>query len=570
MSKTEEEMTSFGNPGSGRYDGGSLLIGVALVILLAMTSARAQDLGTVGATEPVRVGGSVSARFLGYEASGISDRRSPFSWILSGNVNVDLYDLSLPFSFTFSEQERSFSQPFNQFGVSPHYEWITAHLGYRNLSFSPFTLAGHQILGAGVELNPGKLRFGFIAGELASAVEEDTTRIGQTPAYERTGFGGRLGYGTESDHFDLIVLKGVDDTSSLRRAPLRDDIRPAENLVLGANIAATITDGLSVHGDFAVSDYTRDLRSDELSLSAEAEALGDAITPRASTQIYTALSAGLALNIETFNLQASYTRIDPDYQSMGAYYLGGDLEQFSVAPSVALLGSTLFFNGSFSLQHDNIQGKKRATTERISPSLGIYYAASPAFGINLQAAALMTSQTAGTVPLNDTIRMDQSAPSLSISPHYTIQQESTATHSFNASVNYAAMIDHNGFTAGYSEYTNIGADLSYGLSLPRSGLTTSGSVSINRLTYVSGTASTFGVAAGAGKSLLDQTLDIDASLALSFHEGGRTINGTVGGSWRPAEHHSVGASISITTSGGSSNLSSFNEYTSVLSYVYSF
>jgi hypothetical protein len=160
------------------------------------TAALAQDLGTIGERDPVVVSGNASARIVGYTADGIRDRRSPFSYVLSGSINLDIYDLSLPFSFTFSEQNRSLSQPFNQFGASPRYEWATAHLGYRSLTFSPFTLAGYQMLGAGVELNPGKLRLGFIAGRLDRAVEEDTTLQGQVPAYERTGFGGKLGYGT--------------------------------------------------------------------------------------------------------------------------------------------------------------------------------------------------------------------------------------------------------------------------------------------------------------------------------------------------------------------------------------
>ena len=215
------------------------LLVILIVLLTSTAGAGAQDLGTIGSADPVTVDGSASARVLAYGASGIGARRSPFSYVLSGAINVNLYELSLPFSLTFSEQDRSFSQPFNQFGVSPHYEWITGHLGYRNLSFSQFTLAGHQMLGAGVELNPGKFRLGFITGQLARAVEEDTTRIAQTAAYERTGMAGKIGYGSESDHVDLIVLKAIDDTSSLRSAPIRDDIRPAENLVVGASMATS-------------------------------------------------------------------------------------------------------------------------------------------------------------------------------------------------------------------------------------------------------------------------------------------------------------------------------------------
>jgi len=39
--------------------------------------------------------------------------------------------------------------------MSPYYKWITIHVGYRNINYSQFTLAGHTILGAGIELHPG-------------------------------------------------------------------------------------------------------------------------------------------------------------------------------------------------------------------------------------------------------------------------------------------------------------------------------------------------------------------------------------------------------------------------------
>ena len=74
---------------------------------------------------------------------------------------MKIYGVEIPFSLTVSEQERSFRQPFNQFGITPTYKWAKAHLGYSNLTWSPFTWSGQTVLGGGVELNPGKFRFGM-------------------------------------------------------------------------------------------------------------------------------------------------------------------------------------------------------------------------------------------------------------------------------------------------------------------------------------------------------------------------------------------------------------------------
>src|SRR5690606_23843773 len=142
-----------------------------------------------------------------YNATGISARREPFTYLLSGSPTVSLYGWSIPFSFTLSQDERSFRQPFNQFGMSPTYKWITLHAGYRNVTFSPYTLAGHTILGGGFEINPGKIRAGFMYGRLNRATVIDTATQSLVPySFSRKGFAARLGYGTAENHFDLNFL----------------------------------------------------------------------------------------------------------------------------------------------------------------------------------------------------------------------------------------------------------------------------------------------------------------------------------------------------------------------------
>src|SRR5690606_30555610 len=101
-----------------------------------------------------------------YGTSGIASRRQPFSWYITGAPVVSIYGISFPFSMTVSEQERRYAQPFNRYGVSPRYKWLTLHAGYRNVRFSDFTLAGVNMLGGGVEINPGIFRFGAMAGRI--------------------------------------------------------------------------------------------------------------------------------------------------------------------------------------------------------------------------------------------------------------------------------------------------------------------------------------------------------------------------------------------------------------------
>ena len=154
---------------------------IGIFVCLSLALLEAQDLTNIKDQKPIRFSGSTELRGIFYNASGIANRREPFTWILSGNPTLSLYGWDIPFSFILSRDDRAFRQPFNQFGMSPTYKWLTLHGGYRNVNFSSFTLGGHTMLGGGVEANPGKWRLGFMYGRLNRATVIDTTRMALTP-----------------------------------------------------------------------------------------------------------------------------------------------------------------------------------------------------------------------------------------------------------------------------------------------------------------------------------------------------------------------------------------------------
>ena len=167
---------------------------------------RAQDLGSLGSQKPFTLRGSAQVRGIFYNASGIQNRRTPFSYLFAGNLVASFYGVSMPVNFSISEEDRSVSQPFNQFGISPHYKWITVHLGYQNVNFSPYTLAGYTMLGAGVELTPGKFRLGFMYWRLNRATTIDTTTQSLAPiSFSRKAFAVKIGYGTEKSFIDFSI-----------------------------------------------------------------------------------------------------------------------------------------------------------------------------------------------------------------------------------------------------------------------------------------------------------------------------------------------------------------------------
>ena len=80
-----------------------------ILLLLGMLPAvlKSQDLQQIG-KDPFGFAGSVRMATDFYSVKGIDPRRSPSSWILSGNASFQLAGISFPFSFSFRDQQLSY------------------------------------------------------------------------------------------------------------------------------------------------------------------------------------------------------------------------------------------------------------------------------------------------------------------------------------------------------------------------------------------------------------------------------------------------------------------------------
>ncbi|MBL7998072.1 MAG: hypothetical protein JNL32_05485 [Candidatus Kapabacteria bacterium] len=540
-----------------------------VVLLVSSIVLHAQDAERITSADAYSVTGSVLSRIVGYSAQGIADRRVPLSYVFSGTVNINLADLALPFTFTYSEQARSFAQPFNQIGVSPRYKWITAHAGYRNVNYSPFTLGGHQFLGWGVDLTPGNWRISAMNGEFQSAVEEDTLRLlQQLPAYRRTGWAAKLGYGDGSTFIDVSVLKARDDTSSLRLAPRASDVLPAENLVLGASTRIAIAEGVSAYADAGASSYTRDVRSDVFSdNSGITSSLSPLLTVRQSTNVFTALQGGLSLNTPSVGIDLTFSRIDPDYKSMGIYFINNDQIQWSVTPSLTLFDNMLRVRVQYQRMNDNVQGKKLSTTHRENINAQFSYAPSAFFGVDVSASTMNTSQRDGTVAVVDSLRMNFSNPSLTVTPRYTLM-DSLLSQTFVGMLMVQRLSDGNARTAQFSQYTSLSASLGYVASWTRSGISINCNANHNSLTNSAGTFSASGISAGGTASMYENTLSLGATTSISLQTSATVLTAGVTASYRPHERHTI--ELTTTAMRSASPVTEFQELSGVLSYVLTF
>lgn len=554
------------------------LIGT-LLFSEAIPSLVAQDLDSLGSAPPAELYGSIGASLIGYSSDGIDRRREPLSWVINGSLDASLYSIDIPISFIFSEQEREFRQPFNRFGMSPGYKWARLHLGYRSMAFSDYTLSGVTFLGGGLELTPGSWRFMGMYGRLQRAVEEDTTEQFVLPAHERWGYGGKIGYEGKVVEIGLSYFHAADDSTSLERPPTTVDVRPEENTVTGMDVAVNfIQDRLRFEAEGAASAMTRDIRSDNYEDGDIPDFVDSYHTLKTSTSLAVAAKAGLRYTSDDFSALLGYERIEPDYESLGAYYFATDVERYTLEPSFALFDQKLRLQGAIGLERDNLLETKLAQTNRVIGSANVGWDPSRTFGIDASYLNYTTGQVAGRQPINDTIAVRSVSQSASLAPRLLFGGEKT-NHFITVVGGIQEYTDQNAFTGDLSDSRSLTGNLLYNLAFVESPFSTGASLLLSETTTGEVVTNTTGGTVNGSLGLFDGALSLGGSVGYSYttqtfadmETSADVFNENLNAFWRISDEDMVSFNLYATQSDGNLSLNSdFSELTATLSYSRSF
>lgn len=500
------------------------IIFAVCIFTLGWITAGAQSLENLSEQKPLQFYGSIALQAGAYKYSGLEARQAPNFWTLTGSPVVEVYGVRLPFNFVLSNQHRSFQQPFNQFGVTPTWKWIKVHAGYSAARFSPFTLAGRRFLGAGAELTPGKWRIGFISGRFQKAVEADPTVVpvpGQylsevpVPAFSRYGYAAKLGYGTTKNYLDISFLKASDRIPF----PLQDtliSIKPQANTVVGLSNRITFFKQLSLQSEMAVSAYTRDQNADSISLDAPRlqKLINTFFIPRMSSQLSTAIESHLNYRGKWAGLKLSYRRIDPDFKSMGAYYFQNDVEQYTLSPQVQLFKRKVQINGSFGIQHNNLNAVKTHTTNRIIGSAHLHIQPSKNWSMQGMYSNFGFSRAPSrqliNAPVLDTFRLVQVAQSWSGSCRYSFQANSLQHQTgLNIQLNATTQLQNNQSVTPDTKARS--AQAYYSIMLPQQQIQVHLHLQHQQILYLDNRQSTNGLQMSFQKTLASDRLMLGAS-----------------------------------------------------------
>ena len=495
-----------------------------LCISATLNFGHSQDLGQIGKADLFTLTGGISASSVYYEGDA---EREPLTYFINGNINLNISNVyNIPFSFSYSSQQFQNTNPFsfNRLSIHPSYKWITTHIGDVSMTFSPYTLSGHQFTGLGVDLAPmeGKLKVSAMGGRLLRKVEYDSLQPRAIPAYERFGYGLKAGYDFERFSIAATVFKASDDPTSLAvPVPLELQLAPKENAVASLEGTVALFGKGSLRIEAASSAITEDTRPE--SEEENSFVLSSVLTSNATTQQYKAYNATISYPVAQGSIGAGYEYIDPNYRTFGAYYFNNDLENITVNAMQSIFGGTLTLGFDGGIQRDDLDNTKSSQLQRIVSSFTAAFTPSPKVSLsggysNFQSYTnikdpfdrINETEVAQTL---DTLDFQQISQNANLSLSYQLQETEHRRQNLALSGSYQNAVNRQGGQAvdgGTTDFYN--GTSSYTFGLPKQHLTLTAAANASLSTVDTLRSTTFGPTFSVGKQFLDKRLRTTGSV----------------------------------------------------------
>ncbi len=548
--------------------------GIILGVLLCV-QVFGQNIEEISKKDLVKVSGGVGLQTTAYAAVGTESNRDPFLGVLNINLNINILGIiQAPFSATFSTQSIGFStpQPFNNFGISPKYKSVTAHLGYRSINLSEFTLSGSQFLGAGVEINPeGSFVKGkALVGRFARPVffNPDGT-VASDPSFSRIGWGTGITLGRSAkNEVSINVFKAQDDPNSLE-VPAEDvGITPAENLVMGVKGKKALGKKVSVDGEFALSFLTNDITVAQEVLPGYSYFNNlPFFSQNPTSEVRKAIIASANYKPSFAKFQMKYRRVDPGYRTLGIAFVNNDYEDLSLKSSFGLMDNRLGVSLSGGLQRNDLLQQKVTGMLRLISSASLNYRINDAWNAGVNFANFSTDTRQRIVLTLDSLSMVQTTKNFSANATRTMSSEDV-NGNFTVAFNYQdAIVDQVRTTTFYN--LNVGYQRQYITSKTNLGAT----LMVMHSVLEEGDNSNIGPSVMVGRPLMKEKmqLNLTAAYLLAFQngvQGGGITNVGLSGNYALTQKHKIGFQASSITRPVETGTSS--EFTASANYNYAF
>lgn len=538
----------------------------------------------LGKEKWLRYNGGVAANAVLYDGTA---NRQNLTYFLTGNLNFNIAGVyNIPLSFTYSNQDFNFPNPFNfnRLSLHPSYKWATAHIGDVNMTFSPYTLAGHQFTGAGFDLNPeGKFQISAMYGRLLRATEYNVEEPRSLTAFRRMGYGLKTSYDFDFMRLGVILFKATDDVNSLQNAlPVALGLSPKENTVLSFESEFRLFKKAQFRVEYAISGVTED--SNQTETRPQKGLLSFLLNENITTNYYNALNASFNYPAGNGTLGVGYERIDPDYKTLGAYFFNNDLENITVNASQTIFNNKVNLNVNAGVQQDNLNKAKTSEQQRIVSSFNANYTPSERLGINasysnFQSFTNIRDQFDFINQVNqfdnvDTLNYRQVNQNANLGLNYVVKKTESRQHSANLNLIYQNSSNEqegtpleggiNSFYNGIAAYTMGYPEMAMNISL-------AGNVSYN--TVATDNNLTIGPTLAISKQFFDQQLrtNFSTSYNSSYTNGqqeGDILNFRLGGTYLWLEKHNF--TLNVLMLFRNAALNTARDLTLTFGYSYTF
>ena len=426
-----------------------------------------------------------------------------FNYFASGTINLKFKDLNIPISGNYSDRKFQYSLPYeyNYISINPRYKWATANIGTSFMQFSPYSLNGHQYRGVGAVLMPGKWQIKTMYGRLFKA-NESTDSSSFYANFKRNAFGTKVKYNGNVLKIGMSIFQAKDDTTTLTKTILKPQAK--QNLIIGAEFGINFSKRLSFNIDFSSSGLIHNLADKPSSEKVTNHILGKFLAKNPSLRTANAFKTNLSYQIaETSSIVGlQYERIDPDYQTLGAYYFVNDYENITLQIMQPMFERRLFFTGNFGFQRDDLAYKNSSQQRRIVGAASINIMPSPRFNTNISysnftaytniRSAFDEIKRMSTFELLDTLNYRQITQNITGNMFVELGKSEKESHQLNMMVAWMLSANQQGnlvrkgqlstFTngsLGYSFYqkpSNFGINVGLNLSENTIGFEKSGSI----------------------------------------------------------------------------------------------
>ncbi|MDD6001713.1 MAG: hypothetical protein PUC50_05920 [Bacteroidales bacterium] len=489
---------------------------LTLLLMFSMAlSVSAQDIETIKNSKPIQASGSLSASTTHELITDSTLADNSFYYYLNGNLTTTVYGVvSVPISFAFTDNTftKNAALPFNRFSLSPTYKGYTLYLGYNSLTFSQYTLSGHDFLGIGAAYQNEVWDIAAFYGRLRKACAPDSAATKFDIGYKRMGGGFKIGH-----NFDKVTLAGnvifIGDKSNTVSFDSHPELYiPAkENIASSIEAGTSIIPNLTLRGEYAISAIKSNYD-----------------TSTNYSTVYHAYNAALDYQLNNSTVGVAYKYLPPNYETLGGYYFSEDLQQMTATFSTSI-ADRVSVSGDAGFSHDNVKHQKISTNKSIVYSINV--SGNPIEKLNLSASfnndqsyinirnnyrqLIQTSQFEDL----DTNNYSQLNSTSTLSAAYTPGNSENVSHSITADFTYQTTSENQRYDTLTAKARITNLNTGYSCSLTGIGITFSIRGGFNKSQTMAQTVNIYTLSAGVSQRFKNSlSLSSDATLAQTNYD----------------------------------------------------